>query len=100
MAHGILPFSADENQQWEDVGDLYIKELLSRSFFQDAQEEIFCYTFKMHDLYHDLALSIAKGECSVVTTKSTFFVEVSCLYFSNSANGQEVEQSSDYYFPN
>ena len=73
MAHEILQSTNDENQQLEDVGDLYIKELLSRSFFQDAQEEFFCYTFKMQDLYHDLALSIAKGECSVVTKESTFF---------------------------
>ncbi|KAL4607879.1 hypothetical protein ACB092_09G207300 [Castanea dentata] len=95
MAHGLLQSSTDENQQLEDVGDLYIKELLSRSFFQDAQEEIFCYTFKMHDLYHDLALSIAKGECSVVTKESTFFAEVSWLSFSNSANGQEVTIQSE-----
>ena len=45
IAHGILQSTNDENQQLEDVGDLYIKELLSRFFFQDAQEEFFCYTF-------------------------------------------------------
>ena len=95
MAHGILQSTNDENQQLEDVGDLYIKELLSRSFFQDAQEEFFCYTFKMHDLYHDLTLSIAKGECSVVTKESTFFAEVSCLSFLNNANGQEVTIQSE-----
>ena len=49
----------------------------------------------MHDLYHDLALSIAKGECSVVTKESTFFAEVSCLYFLNNANGQEVTIQSE-----
>ena len=95
IAHGILQSTNDENQQLEDVGDLYIKELLSRSFFQDAQEEFFCYTFKMHDLYHDLALSIAKGECLVVTKESTFFAEVSCLSFLNDANGQEVTIQSE-----
>ena len=95
IAHGILQSTNDENQQLEDVGDLYIKELLSRSFFQDAQEEFFCYTFKMHDLYHDLALSIAKGERSVVTKESTFFAEVSCLSFLNNANGQEVTIQSE-----
>ena len=94
MVHGILQSTNDENQQLEDVGDLYIKEL-SRSFFQDAQEEFFCYTFKMHDLYHDLALSIAKGERSVVTKESTFFAEVSCLSFLNNANGQEVTIQSE-----
>ena len=49
----------------------------------------------MHDLYHDLALSIAKGECSVVTKESTFFAEVSCLSFLNNANGQEVTIQSE-----
>ena len=49
----------------------------------------------MHDLYHDLALSIAKGECSVVTKESTFFAEVSCLSFLNDANGQEVTIQSE-----
>ena len=60
MAHGILQSPKDENLELEDVGNLYMKELLSRSFFQDVeQENILYFTFKMHDLIHDLALSIA-----------------------------------------
>jgi hypothetical protein len=70
MAHGIL--QSHENQELEDVGNLYIKELWSRSFFQDVDMRNFLYyTFKMHNLVHDLALSIAQGECSIVTKKST-----------------------------
>ncbi|XP_075639650.1 putative disease resistance protein RGA1 [Castanea sativa] len=89
MAHGILQSPTNESQELEDVGDLYIKELLSRSFFQDFQQSISLnYTFKMHDLVHDLALSIAKGECSVVTKKSTLAAEVCHLSFLE--NGQEV----------
>ncbi|XP_065635298.1 putative disease resistance protein RGA4 [Quercus suber] len=91
MAHGILQSPANESQELEYVGDLYIKELLSRSFFQDVdQDELlpFYYTFKMHDLVHDLALSIAKGECSVVTKKSTLAAEV--CHLSILENGQEV----------
>ena len=89
LAHGILQSPKDENVEFEDVGDLYIKELLSRSFFQDVdQEYIWFYTFKMHDLVHDLALSIAKGESSVVTKKSTLAVEVCHPSFLE--NGQEV----------
>ena len=42
----------------------------------------------MHDLIHDLALSIAKGERSVVTKKSALAVEVCHLSFLD--NGQEV----------
>ena len=90
MAHGILQSPKDENVELEDVGDLYIKELLSRSFFQDfGQRDLLpIYTFKMHDLVHDLALSIAKGECSVLTKKSTLAAEVCHLSFLE--NGQEV----------
>nr|XP_023873046.1 putative disease resistance protein RGA1 [Quercus suber] len=91
LAHGILQSPANESQELEDVGDLYIKELLSRTFFQDVdQDELmpFYYTFKMHDLVHDLALSIAKGECSVVTKKSTLAAEV--CHLSILENGQEV----------
>uniref|UniRef100_A0A7N2M3B9 CC-NBS-LRR protein n=2 Tax=Quercus lobata TaxID=97700 RepID=A0A7N2M3B9_QUELO len=90
MTHGILQSPKDENVELADVGDLYIKELLSRSFFQDVSQEEFVpmYTFKMHDLVHDLALSIAKGECSVVTKKSTLVAEV--CHLSILENGQEV----------
>ena len=42
----------------------------------------------MHDLVHDLALSITKGECSVVTKKSTLAAEV--CHLSLLENGQEV----------
>ena len=42
----------------------------------------------MHDLIHDLALSIAKRECSVVTKKSALAAEVCHLSFLD--NGQEV----------
>ena len=68
MAHRILQSPVNENQELEDVGDLYIKELLSRSFFQDLDVQQICFhPFKMHDL----VLSIAKGECSVVTKNSS-----------------------------
>ena len=42
----------------------------------------------MHDLVHELALSIAKGECSVVTEKSTLAAEV--CHLSILENGQEI----------
>ncbi|XP_030926884.1 putative disease resistance protein RGA1 [Quercus lobata] len=42
----------------------------------------------MHDLIHDLSLSIAKRECSVVTKKSALAIEVCHLSFLE--NGQEI----------
>ncbi|XP_061947431.1 disease resistance protein RGA2-like [Populus nigra] len=43
------------NENLEDVGLRYVHELISRCFFQD-------YLFKMHDLMHDLASSLAQNE--------------------------------------
>ncbi|XP_030927376.1 putative disease resistance protein RGA4 [Quercus lobata] len=89
MAHGLLQSPDNENQDLEDIGDSYIKELMSRSLFQDVYEDaLFSYTFKMHDLVHDLAISIAKGECSVVTKTSTLAAEV--CHLSILESGQEV----------
>ncbi|KAG6692064.1 hypothetical protein I3842_10G094500 [Carya illinoinensis] len=63
MAHGlILQLPVNKTQELEDVGDLYIKELMSRCFFQDFEEFGLYYFFKMHDLVHDLVLSIAHEE--------------------------------------
>ncbi|KAM3691182.1 hypothetical protein ACB098_09G177700 [Castanea mollissima] len=89
MAHGLLQSPDNEDQELEDIGELYIKELMSRSLFQDVyQKSMSAYTFKMHDLVHDLALSIAKGECSVVTKKSTLAAAV--CHLSILESGQEV----------
>uniref|UniRef100_A0A2N9IBE3 Rx N-terminal domain-containing protein n=1 Tax=Fagus sylvatica TaxID=28930 RepID=A0A2N9IBE3_FAGSY len=81
MAHEIL--QPHGNKEMEDVGDLYIKQLWSRSFFQDVDMRNFMYyTFKMHDLVHDLALSIAQDGVQEVPTHLT-----------------EVGWSSDHSFP-
>ncbi|KAL4616403.1 hypothetical protein ACB092_07G196500 [Castanea dentata] len=77
MAYGILQSPVNTNQDLEDVGALYIKELLSRSFFQDDNVHKFeCITFKMHDL------------CSAVTKKSTLAAKFCHLTFLD--NDQEV----------
>ncbi|KAM3691152.1 hypothetical protein ACJW31_09G173900 [Castanea mollissima] len=89
MAHGLLQSPNNEKQQLEDIGDLYIKELMSRSLFQDAYAgRFFSYSFKMHDLVHDLAISIAKGEYSAVTKTSTLAAGV--CHLSILESGQEV----------
>ncbi|KAF2307868.1 hypothetical protein GH714_032776 [Hevea brasiliensis] len=66
MAHGLLD-SPGEDQESEDHGMQYVKELWSRSFFQDVEDHGFFFTCKMHDLVHDLAISVAQSECSTVT---------------------------------
>ncbi|XP_075644130.1 putative disease resistance protein RGA4 isoform X2 [Castanea sativa] len=53
MAHGFIQLSND-TQQLEDVANEYFEYLLCN--FLDKVRE---FSYKMHDLYHDLALSIA-----------------------------------------
>ncbi|XP_052483622.1 putative disease resistance protein RGA1 isoform X1 [Gossypium raimondii] len=71
MANGFLQ-SPYENEEPEDIGNRYIQELLSRCFFQQVEEEsIFFSTLKMHDLVHDLALSVAQNEVNSCNHYST-----------------------------
>ncbi|XP_019445228.1 PREDICTED: putative disease resistance protein RGA3 [Lupinus angustifolius] len=64
MANGFI--QSTENLEVEDVGYEVWNELYQRSFFQevetDATGDI---TFKIHDLFHDLAQSIMGAECKV-----------------------------------
>ncbi|TYG77409.1 hypothetical protein ES288_D03G192800v1 [Gossypium darwinii] len=61
MANGFLQ-SPYENEEPEDIGNRYVQELLSRSFFQQVEDKFFTFTFRMHDLVHDLALSVVQNE--------------------------------------
>ncbi|XP_057989951.1 putative disease resistance protein RGA1, partial [Hevea brasiliensis] len=62
MAQGYVQcWSQNENESLEEIGDGYFNELLFRSFFQKDK-----YYYKMHDLIHDLAQSIAGDSCFVV----------------------------------
>ncbi|KAG8496163.1 hypothetical protein CXB51_009020 [Gossypium anomalum] len=70
MANGFLQ-SSNENEEPEDIGNRYIHELWSRSFFQQVEEGVFYSTFKMHDLVHDLALSVVQNEVNSFNHCST-----------------------------
>ncbi|XP_059633520.1 disease resistance protein RGA2-like [Cornus florida] len=68
ISEGFIQGPVSENQQLEDVGDLYFMDLLRRSLFQDIQRDewgdvISC---KMHDLVHDLAQLVAKAKFFMV----------------------------------
>ncbi|XP_050283871.1 putative disease resistance protein RGA3 [Quercus robur] len=60
-------FIQSSNKQLEDVADAYVKDLLWRSFFEEVSDEVgYLKYYKMHDLIHDLAQSIAGAECTLV----------------------------------
>ncbi|XP_027913438.1 putative disease resistance protein RGA4 [Vigna unguiculata] len=69
MANGFI--RCERNVEVEDIGNKVWKKLYSRSFFQEAKYDRFgmIRTFKMHDLFHDLAQSIMGEECVVVMKK-------------------------------
>ncbi|OAY40314.2 hypothetical protein MANES_09G010450v8 [Manihot esculenta] len=64
MANGLVQ-SSNENQEFEDVGLRYFEVLCSRCFFLDFSEYGGNVRCKMHELIHDLALSITQNEYSM-----------------------------------
>nr|KJB20835.1 hypothetical protein B456_003G167600 [Gossypium raimondii]KJB20836.1 hypothetical protein B456_003G167600 [Gossypium raimondii] len=68
MAEGFLGSS----MAMEDIGDKYLNELLSNSLFQDVEKDKFgnILTFKMHDLVHDLSLSVSQFDTLFFQEKS------------------------------
>ncbi|XP_026429135.1 uncharacterized protein LOC113325126 [Papaver somniferum] len=74
MAEGFIhPSNGGNRNSLEDIGNDYFLSLLSNSFFQDVQKKDKLgdiKTFKMHDLVHDLALSVVVGsqEVTILST--------------------------------
>ncbi|OWM67242.1 disease resistance protein RGA2-like [Punica granatum] len=66
IANGLIQPSSGSNQELEEIGQQYWEELWSRSFFEDVVEDYLFLTFRMHDLIHQLCLSVAENESSVV----------------------------------
>ncbi|KAJ9676903.1 hypothetical protein PVL29_022084 [Vitis rotundifolia] len=73
MAQGLIQ-SSGQNARMEDIGESYINELLSRSFFQDVEQLVpgVSYILKMHDLVHDLAMYFAQPECLTLNFHSKY----------------------------
>nr|AGT75396.1 CC-NBS-LRR disease resistance protein [Cicer arietinum] len=101
MAHGLLQ-TKNEDEEPEELGEFYIQELVSRSFFEIASEEQLVIDgliseeldllgityFKMHDLIHDLAVFTMQSERAVVKFNSTNVKEkVQHLSFADSDEG-------------
>ncbi|KAL4631969.1 hypothetical protein ACB092_04G017900 [Castanea dentata] len=64
MAEGFLQTSKRSFLVIEDIGNKYFDFLVANSLFQDLERDSYgdIRSCKMHDLVHDLALSISEGE--------------------------------------
>lgn len=90
MAHGILESRDYGNMEWEDVGELYFKELWERSFFQNVKDYDFFYQFDMHDLIKDLVQSVAQGESLIVDSAGTKGISENVRHLLFFGSGQNV----------
>ncbi|XP_029116204.1 putative disease resistance protein RGA4 isoform X2 [Elaeis guineensis] len=92
MAQGYIPLR--DRRTMEEIGNEYFSDLQRRSFF-DSGRPFYMQTkrlildsdemFKMHDLIHDLAKSIAENECCTIVDRSlpSFFGMVRHLYMED-----------------
>ncbi|XP_028101635.1 putative disease resistance protein RGA4 [Camellia sinensis] len=69
MANGYI--SCKGGWEPEDIGDQIWNELCLISFFQEVKDYESDICFEMHDLVHDLAQSIMKGECQMIKFNSS-----------------------------
>ena len=60
IAEGFIE-TEDSNEHMKDIGNRYILELISSSFFQVGHNWDGKY-YSMHDLIHDLAQDVSEGE--------------------------------------
>ncbi|XP_045832555.1 putative disease resistance protein RGA4 isoform X1 [Trifolium pratense] len=71
MAQGYLEFSG-EHDSMEDIGNQFVMTFLKKLFFEDAKmdDDGHVYSFKMHDLMHDLAMYAADGDCCYLDSET------------------------------
>ncbi|XP_039026043.1 disease resistance protein RGA2-like [Hibiscus syriacus] len=82
MAEGFL----GNSMAMVDIGNKYLNELLSYTLFQEVEKDT-CgniLTFKMHDLVHNLALSVSKSDTLIFPEYFTLTIdEVSHIWHLN-----------------
>ncbi|GKV47472.1 hypothetical protein SLEP1_g54375 [Rubroshorea leprosula] len=64
MAGGFLQQSNESSITMEEIGNKYFDELLSNFLFEDVERDAYenIHVCTMHDVLHDLALFVSKGE--------------------------------------
>ncbi|XP_030936545.1 putative disease resistance protein RGA3 [Quercus lobata] len=72
MAEGFLQPAQGSSLVMEDIGNKYFNIFLENSLFQDVKKDMYdnITSCKMHDLVHDLALSISKFETLILKDDS------------------------------
>ncbi|KAF2320299.1 hypothetical protein GH714_026902 [Hevea brasiliensis] len=93
MAQGYVK-SSDPSQCLIDVGLEYFGDLLWRSFFQEVEkDDLGNYTTcKMHDLMHDLAMSVVGEECTSSNFEANKVRTFLLLWSMSCGNEEETPQ--------
>ncbi|XP_044507249.1 putative disease resistance protein RGA4 [Mangifera indica] len=98
MANGLLK-AHNENEDLETIGMQYIKELTWRSFFQDIQDfENGFYSFKIHDLMHDVATLLFQNEGLIVKGSNLITTKTSYRHLLYHLDASQVQTGS--FLPN
>ncbi|KAL4614437.1 hypothetical protein ACB092_07G054900 [Castanea dentata] len=95
IAQGFIQ-SPKGNQPLEDTANENFMELHCRSFLQVEHKDASMYEdtwFKMHDLVHDLALSISRTECTLVDSNAKNVNENSCHLSCTFKNNSLIEEN-------
>ncbi|VAH40487.1 unnamed protein product [Triticum turgidum subsp. durum] len=88
MANGFIQSQTDTGKRMEDLGTDYFNALLSRSFFQTLRQGPRTHCI-MHDLIHDLAVSVSTNDCFQFEPGVTRFIPSTVRHISVTTDGTE-----------
>ncbi|CAH1435922.1 unnamed protein product [Lactuca virosa] len=79
MALGLVQADEERNKEMEDVGNDIFQILVSNSLFQDVERDEYGHITRcsMHDLVHDLSLSLSKHE--ILCLEDTTNDDIACI---------------------